>query len=220
MPEQWAGHRVFHYKKLKKYVPPTFPRQAQRVILPKPDFVDGEPEYKVAEVLSEKKVGKKTYFLVHWEGYAPEEDTWEPEDNLGKAREVINKFRSRGRGPGEGGHNVRNRLSATRWQVTPRILPVPTTPPITFHEPRYVNTIKLFGHRPGTGPRKAPSHQMDRAYSEVLRNTAVGLNKDPKLRWELPINEISALGRELKHSSIGRMLVDHQATITTPTSGI
>ena len=116
--------------------------------------------------------------------------------------------------------SVRNRLSATRWQVTPRILLVQTTLPITFHKPCYVNTIKLFGRGPGTGPRKAPSHQMNRTYSEALRTTLPGLDEYLRLRWELPINEISALGRELERSSIGRMPVDHQATITTPTSAI
>src|ERR1700730_4685143 len=115
---------------------------------------------------------------------------------------------------------VRNRLSATRCQVSPRILPVQTTPPITFHEPRYVNTIKLFRCGPETGPRKALSHRMDRTYSEVLRNAPVGLTEYPRLRWEPPNNEISALGRKLERSSIGRMPVDHQATITMPTSGI
>src|SRR6202045_2189043 len=115
---------------------------------------------------------------------------------------------------------VRNQLSATRWQATPRILPVQTMPPITFHEPHYVNTIKLFGHGPGTGLRKAPSHQMNRTYSEVLRTTLPRLDEYPRLRWELPINEISALGRELERSSIGRVPVDHQATITTPMSAI
>src|SRR3984893_4596380 len=144
MPEQWAGHQVFHYEKLKKYTPPGFPEQAKRAVLPEPDFIDREPEYEVAEILCKKRVGNKTYFLVHWEGYAPEEDTWEPEENLGNARNAINEFRSRGRGPGEGGHNVRNWLSATRWQVTPRLLPEHMTLPITFREPQYINTIKLF----------------------------------------------------------------------------
>src|ERR1700719_214786 len=150
MLEQWAGHRMFHYKKLQKFIATVFPDQAQRPVQHKPDFVDGEPEYEVAEIIGEKKVRKRAYFLVHWKGYTPEEDTWEPEDNLGNARDAINEFRSRGRGPGEGGHNVRNQCSTTRWQVTPRILLVQTTLPITFHKPCYVNTIKLFGRGPGT----------------------------------------------------------------------
>ena len=96
MPEQWAGHQAFHYKKLKKYTSPAFPEQAKRIIPPKPDFVDGELEYEVTKIIGKKKVGKKTYFLVHWKGYAPKENTWEPEDNLGNVRDAINEFRSRG----------------------------------------------------------------------------------------------------------------------------
>src|ERR1700730_2868125 len=115
---------------------------------------------------------------------------------------------------------VRNWLSATRWQVPPRILLVQTTLPITFHEPRYVNTIKLFGHGPGTRPRKAPTHQMNRTYSEALRTTLPGLDEYPRLSLEPPINQISAVAQELEPPSIGRLPVDHQATIMTPMSAI
>ena len=87
---------MFHHKKLKPYVLPAFPKQAKQVIPPEPNFVDGEPEYKVAKVLSKKKIGKTMYFLIHWEGYGPEEDSWEPKENLAKARESIWTFWSQG----------------------------------------------------------------------------------------------------------------------------
>ena len=47
---------MFHHDKLKPYVAPAFPGQAEHVIPPKPDFIDGEPEYKVSEVLGEKRI--------------------------------------------------------------------------------------------------------------------------------------------------------------------
>ena len=119
MPDQWRGHRVFHHKKLKPYILLVFPAQAKQIVPPEPDFVDGEPEYEVTEVLSKKKIRKVTYFLIHWEGYRLEEDSWEPEENLVKAKESIATYRSRGQGLGGGGHNVRNWLTTTRWQVTP-----------------------------------------------------------------------------------------------------
>ena len=103
--------------------------------------------------------------------------------------------------------------------MTPRLPSAQTTQPITFQEPRYVNTIRLFRHGPGTGPRKAPSYQMDRTYSEVLRNAQVGLAEYPRICQE-PNDEISTLEQQLERSSISRMPVDHQATITMPTSAI
>ena len=87
---------MFHHKKLKPYIAPMFPGQVKHEIPPKPDVVDGEPKYEVSEVLGKKKKGNMTYFLVHWEGYRPEEDTWEPEENLVKAKEAIKAFQSQG----------------------------------------------------------------------------------------------------------------------------
>ena len=80
---------MFHHKKLKPYVALVFPEQAECTIPPK-------PEYEVSEILREKKKGKTTYFLIHWEGYSPEEDTWEPKENLGKAKDAIKAFQSQG----------------------------------------------------------------------------------------------------------------------------
>ena len=113
MPEHWQGHLVFHHNKLKPCITPQFPKQAKLALPLEPEFVDGEPEYEVSEVLGEKRKGNHMYFLVHWEGYRLEEDTWEPKENLAKVKEAIKAYRSQGQGPRGGGHNVRN------WPVTP-----------------------------------------------------------------------------------------------------
>ena len=79
--------------------------------------------------------------------------------------------------------NVRNRLTATRWQVTLQLTLAQT------NKPHYVNTLKLFGH--GCGPWKAPSHQMDHMYLSALEDDA----HLPKLS-EID-TEISTLGQAL-----------------------
>ena len=50
-----------------------------------------EPEYEVEKILSSRKVGKRTEYLVKWQGYDKEEDnTWEPAGNL--HMELISDF--------------------------------------------------------------------------------------------------------------------------------
>jgi hypothetical protein len=41
-----------------------------------------EPEYKVEAILEVKKVRGKPQYLIKWEGYEEDENSWEPEDNL------------------------------------------------------------------------------------------------------------------------------------------
>lgn len=38
--------------------------------------------YVVEEILGDKIVNKKKYYLVHWKGYGQDEDSWEPAKNL------------------------------------------------------------------------------------------------------------------------------------------
>jgi len=53
-------------------------------------MVDGQEEFEVVEILTHKPHGKrktdpKVKFLVRWEGYRDEHNTWEPYKNLKNA---------------------------------------------------------------------------------------------------------------------------------------
>ena len=66
---------VFNVEKLKEFVKLTFLKQAKRALPPNPEFVDGEPEFEVKEVLAEQEYHGQPQFLIHWKGYLLEEDT-------------------------------------------------------------------------------------------------------------------------------------------------
>jgi hypothetical protein len=65
-----------------------------------------ESEYEVQEILAERKNGTKTEYLVRWEGYEPEDDTWEPTSNLSNAKGVLRTFKAQGRATKGGRYHV------------------------------------------------------------------------------------------------------------------
>lgn len=57
------------------------------------DQSDGGSEiYEVERILDMKYVRGKKKFLVRWKGYGEDEDSWEPEENLGGACEVLQAY--------------------------------------------------------------------------------------------------------------------------------
>ena len=85
-------HPVFHASKLVPYTKSQF--KGQEYPMPPPDIIDGEEEWEVEKILKSRRTGrnKKLQFFVRWKGYGPEEDNWEPADNLEHAQEVIKEF--------------------------------------------------------------------------------------------------------------------------------
>ena len=81
LPEHMKMHDVFHIRLLKPY-------KTDGRVQPPPQPVEvmGQTEYQIQEVLAHevRKVGRKnvTFYLIRWEGYGPEFNTWEPEENL------------------------------------------------------------------------------------------------------------------------------------------
>ena len=91
IPSTMPIHDVFHVSLLKPYKKGKSPTPP-----PLPIEVDGELEYEVEKVLLHRerktnKVTRKEYYL-KWLGYGPEHCTWEPEDNLENAADVIDDY--------------------------------------------------------------------------------------------------------------------------------
>ncbi|KAF8748289.1 hypothetical protein RHS01_10949 [Rhizoctonia solani] len=59
---------------------------------PPPVTVDGEEEYKVEGITDMEERDGKWFFRVKWKGYGPEENTWEPQENLKNAGKILKKY--------------------------------------------------------------------------------------------------------------------------------
>src|SRR6201995_2898370 len=91
LPFQWKNHPVFHatlltpYRKTKEHGP--------NYIKPPPDLIDGQEEYEVEAILGHWFKGNTVKYLTAWEGYGSNDNTWEPEENLTNAEEVLEEYK-------------------------------------------------------------------------------------------------------------------------------
>jgi len=56
--------------------------EEQKKILPKPVIIEREEKFEMEKILNKRVVKGKKKFLVQWEEYIVEEDTWESRENL------------------------------------------------------------------------------------------------------------------------------------------
>ncbi len=92
LPEGTRIHNVFHVNLLKPYL------SDGRVQLPPPPVeIDGEMEYTVNSILAhrDRRYGRSTRreYLVSWEGYGPEHNTWDPESNLANCPDILRVYK-------------------------------------------------------------------------------------------------------------------------------
>jgi hypothetical protein len=102
LPKTMRVHPVFHVSRLRPY---EVDKIAERKPMPVPDpvMIDGEPEWEVQEILDSriktlgKGKNKKTLleYKVRWKGYPIEEATWQPEEDLDNAPEVMKEYHSK-----------------------------------------------------------------------------------------------------------------------------
>ena len=91
-----AVHPVFHVSMLEPATPYTIPDQVQPP--PLSVFIDGEPEFEIAEILNSKVnqhcCNCKLLYLVHWTGYAgtDEETSWILAMELGNAPKLVTDY--------------------------------------------------------------------------------------------------------------------------------
>ena len=92
-------HPVFHVSQLEPSVPNTIPNRVQS--LPPPVEVDGEPEFKISEILDSKvdqcRRNCKLLYLVQWSGYegTDEEMSWLLAMELGHVSKLVHDFHLR-----------------------------------------------------------------------------------------------------------------------------
>ncbi|TPX32104.1 hypothetical protein SeMB42_g07648 [Synchytrium endobioticum] len=81
LPSSLHIHPVFHTSLLKRYIRP---KEKERQ-LPKPPpirLAQDEEYYEIKDIIDVRKKGRSWQYLIEWEGYGPEERTWEPRKSL------------------------------------------------------------------------------------------------------------------------------------------
>ena len=73
LPSTVRIHDVFHVSLLK-----PFTARPGEVANPPVVYVDGDQEFDVEYIKSHRGSKRNLEFLVHWEGYTAEHDSWEP----------------------------------------------------------------------------------------------------------------------------------------------
>jgi len=74
-------HPVFNVVKLSLAPPDPIPGRWTSPP-PLPEIVDGKEEWVVEEILDSQMVNRKLCYLVKWEGFGVEHNSWEPSDNV------------------------------------------------------------------------------------------------------------------------------------------
>ena len=94
LPKTWCVHDVFHASLLTPQV--IMPEYGVPADPPLPELVDGQSEFEVESILQHRFVGhkKEVHYLILWHGYSRVESTWEPEENLRNASEVLEAYKS------------------------------------------------------------------------------------------------------------------------------
>ena len=102
LPERWGIHPVFNVGLLEPYREDASGQRTKEV--PVPDIVDNEPSYVIEGVLDSRWYGgtkqkfpqRFVQYLVAWEGYGPEENSWEPYEMLeGTGLQALRDFHRR-----------------------------------------------------------------------------------------------------------------------------
>ncbi|QRW26526.1 Retrotransposable element Tf2 protein [Rhizoctonia solani] len=90
LPPSMRIHNVFYVGLLSKVK-----RDGKRAFenQPPPVTMDGEEEYKVEGITDAEERNGKWFFRVKWKGYGPEENTWEPQENLKNAGKILKKYK-------------------------------------------------------------------------------------------------------------------------------
>ena len=60
--------------------------------MPLPELVDEQEEWVVEDILDHQGEGDKVKYLVKWEDWPAEYNTWEPPENLANAQRLLQSY--------------------------------------------------------------------------------------------------------------------------------
>jgi len=89
LPATVRIHPVVNVSWIKWYIDQV---DGQRKEMPQPVVVEGEEEWEVEKILNKRKVRGKDKFLVWWKGFMAEGDTWESQENLQNAGDLLREL--------------------------------------------------------------------------------------------------------------------------------
>uniref|UniRef100_A0A0W0GER4 Putative reverse transcriptase-rnase h-integrase n=1 Tax=Moniliophthora roreri TaxID=221103 RepID=A0A0W0GER4_MONRR len=90
LPLAMKVHNVFHINRLSPWKGNKV--NGQQAPPPEAVEVEGKEEHLVEEILDSRVYRKKLQYLVRWEGYSEEEDSWEPAENMEHAKAKVKSF--------------------------------------------------------------------------------------------------------------------------------
>ncbi|XP_073411329.1 uncharacterized protein [Dendrobates tinctorius] len=92
LPRSMRIHPVFHVSLLKTATPNSFPGRSSSP--PAPVLIDGQEEFVVEKILDSRLRRDGVQYLVQWQGYSSEDNSWEPASNLHAPR-LLRQFHQR-----------------------------------------------------------------------------------------------------------------------------
>jgi hypothetical protein len=107
LPESLRIHPVFHVSLLRQYQDPaSFPDRTLPQPPPPPVTIDNTPEYVVEKILDHRTKRRRLEYLVKWEGYPDHDASWEPQEHLMNAPEILREYKASRTMPEGGGSHV------------------------------------------------------------------------------------------------------------------
>lgn len=91
LPSTMKIHPVFHVSLLESVSKLVSPRASEPA--PPPVVIEDHEEWEVEAILDWKRLRRKLQYFVHWKGFDISERTWEPEENLSNASELLRQFK-------------------------------------------------------------------------------------------------------------------------------
>ena len=94
LPRQWKIHPIFHATLLSPYKEMAI--HGPSFSMPPPNLINEEEEYEVETIVQRKRVkGGSLQYLVKWVGYLTSENSWQSEEHLENAKEILNAYKRR-----------------------------------------------------------------------------------------------------------------------------